>query len=122
MSVTGDPTTEPTTTERGQGWLDGPVSRGLALVLLTANIAVMGWMFQRQGETLEHMEAVVGFSTSSVPSVSTNDPELCWMVGSLARAQGKGDEMLRLLSNSPDATECAMGAQRGASGLRPDGS
>ena len=122
MSATGDAAPEATRSDPSPGWLDGPVSRGLVLALLTANLALVGWMFQRQGEALERLEGSVGSPMQWHDTVGVDDQELCWVLGSLARAQGKGNEMTGLLSGSANLTNCVMGAQRGAMGQRPDGS
>ena len=116
MSTGDSKTTQSATTAEPQGWLAGPVSRGLALVLLAANLVVLGLMAQTQAEALERLERNV--ASLPAPDVSTEaDPELCWLVGSLAYASGQGEKLKTVLDTAGRDTPCATDALRGAAGV-----
>ncbi len=104
-------------TQTGQpGWLAGPVSRGLALVLLAANLAVMGLIAQAQAETHERLEMIAS-SQPSINPLGTADPELCRLAGAQAYAAGQGEKLKAVLVAAGGDTSCLTDALRGAAGV-----
>jgi len=103
---------------RPRGWSDGAVSRGLAIALLAANIVVMGVFFLWQQSSLDSLER----TAPAPPSLSVDpqaDPELCWLIGTAARAEGKGKQLVTELSNAGTLTDCLANVMRGANGYGP---
>jgi hypothetical protein len=116
MSTGEQVATHATTGAGQQGWLAGPVSRGLALVLLTANLAVMGLIAQAQAETHERLETIASFQPSTALPDGA-DPELCWLAGAQAYAAGQGEKLKAVLVAAGGDTSCLTDALRGAAGV-----
>ena len=52
-----------------------------------------------------------------VTPVVTADPELCWLVGSVAYSSGQGDKLKTVLGSTAADTPCTTDALRGAAGV-----
>jgi hypothetical protein len=105
-----------------------PLTRGFALGLVALNVSVLGWMWFQQEQRLGALEsnvvaqvALVSGTAGPAGGVGTTDPELCWLLGVIADAQGKGSVVAGMGSASDSPTECQNYAMRGARGQGPSG-
>jgi hypothetical protein len=101
-----------------------PVSRGFALGLVALVLVVLGWMWAQQQQRLDELAGQVDpvtFTSGSTGGIGTADPELCWLLGVIADAQGKGDVVAGMGAGSDSMTECQSYAMRGARGQGPSG-
>src|SRR5690349_18436499 len=73
--------------------LRAPISRGFALTLAVLLLLALVWVDHRQQARLDQVEqytsSAVSMSTQFVPP-SGADPATCWLLGTLANAQGQG--------------------------------
>ncbi|MER7072875.1 hypothetical protein [Terrabacter sp. NPDC000476] len=95
-----------------------PVSVGLALVLLLANVIGWAWFVNRQDDQF----AMLGSQVATVDvggATVTTDTDACWLVGASARAAGHGDAFVETVNGSGITSECGAAAIRGAQGNGP---
>jgi hypothetical protein len=94
----------------------------VALVLL-----VLGSMWVQQQQRMDDLAGQVGqvgqvaFTSDSAGGTESADPELCWLLGVIADAQGKGDLVAGMASGSDSVSECQTSAMRGARGQSSSG-
>lgn len=103
--------------------LRAPISRGFALTLAVLLLLALVWMDHRQQTRLEQVEqftsSAVSMSTQYTPPASA-DPATCWLLGTLANAQGQGALVAQWASNGTE-DDCKTSAARGARGQALDG-
>ena len=94
-----------------------PLTFGVAFWMLVLNVVVMVFLAVHFGNRLDEVESNVGsagFSESFGPVPA--DPQLCWLLGSVAEAQGKGKDVAALVATNGGAEDCSFYAARGAKG------
>ena len=103
--------------------LGAPVSRGFVLATVLVLLLALGWVDHRQQARLDQVEqytsSAISMSTQFVPP-SGADPATCWLLGTLANAQGQGALVAQWASNGTE-DDCKTSAARGARGQALDG-
>ncbi len=121
-SVTYGP---PSPLEPAARYFGGPITRGFAVGLVVLNLMALGWMWSRQNQQLAEVGAAVNGASFSDAGFTggpgSADPELCWLLGVIADAQGKGSLVAGMASGSDVMTDCQTYAMRGARGQAPSG-
>jgi hypothetical protein len=100
------------------------MTRGFAVGLAALVLVVLGSMWVQQQQRLDDLAgqlAPVTFTSDSTGGIGSADPELCWLLGVIADAQGKGDVVAGMASGSDSVSECQNYAMRGARGQSSSG-
>ena len=99
-----------------------PVTAGAALALLLVNLVALAWFYERQSSALDEVREAVSSTSLSVSSGSgVPDLDACWLIGTLARAEGKSEALSAAMSGSDAISDCEYAAHNGAMGRGRNG-